>query len=160
MRTNDLKDIAFDTSIMIEALKKFEREIGKDFIVGGSLALYQHGFDCQPNDIDLELKTDDPYTIKTLNLLNSTYQGYDDSCRYPTVNNHYRFCFHQIIFDVWVVKEFDYKSFLCRDDVRYADIMSILKKKIALKREKDYKDLFKYSKQIISLIGDENEGME
>lgn len=53
-------EIAIDVSIMIDALKKFEKEISKDFIVGGSLALYQHGFDCQPNDVDLELRTDDP----------------------------------------------------------------------------------------------------
>lgn len=129
-------EVAFDVSIMIDALKKFEKEIRRDFIVGGSLALYQHGFDCQPSDIDLELKTDDPSTIKILNLLNSTYQGHNDSCCYPTIENHFRFCFHQVAFDVWVVKEFDYKRFLCRDDIRYADVMSVLKKKIALKRQK------------------------
>lgn len=87
-------EIAIDVSIMIDALKKFEKEISKDFIVGGSLALYQHGFDCQPNDIDLELRTDDPNIIKILKLLNSTYQGHDDSCRYPTIENHFRFCFN------------------------------------------------------------------
>lgn len=149
-------EIAVDVSIMIDALKKFEKEISKDFIVGGSLALYQHGFDCQPNDIDLELRTDDPNIIKILKLLNSTYQGHDDSCRYPTIENHFRFCFNQIIFDVWVVKEFDYNRFLCQDDIRYADIISVLKKKIALKRQKDYVSIFKYSQQIISLVGNEN----
>lgn len=53
-------------------------------------------------------------------------------------------------------KEFDYNRFLCQDDIRYADIMSVLKKKIALKRQRDYVEIFKYSQQIISLVSNEN----
>lgn len=137
---------------LLQALERFKEEIDDNFIVGGSLALYQQGFECEPHDIDLELKTEDFDKICLLKALNSTYVGNEDSCRYPSIQNHYRFRFYGVMIDVWVVNEFDYKRFVYKDYIRYADVISVMKKKIALKREKDYKDLTNYANQITSLI--------
>ncbi len=136
---------------LLEALDHFKKEINDNFVVGGSLALYQHGFDIVPHDIDLELETTDEEIVKRLELLNATFSDFPSACHYPKRDNHYRFRFYGVIFDVWVVKKIDYKRWMWKDYIRYADIMSVFRKKMSMQRVKDYIDLLKYSEQIQSI---------
>lgn len=139
-------------SKLMYALEKFKESFGDNFVVGGSLALYQHGFECAPNDIDLEFETKDQSIIKTFELLNATFLGCESACRYPNYEKHYRFRFYEVIFDVWVVEKIDYKSWMYKDYIRYADVLSVFKKKMKMQRPKDFSDLLKYIEQIQKLM--------
>lgn len=145
---------------MDEALEKFKRKISSDFIVGGSLALYHHGFGCTPGDIDMEIEIGegDGNIIETLSVLNETYYGNNDAGRYPTTEHHYRFSFHGVIFDVWAVNRFSYKGYMLSiDGTRYADVMSVLRAKRKTGRTKDVNSIADYASQILSLLKEDKQ---
>lgn len=145
---------------MDEALEKFKQKISSNFIIGGSLALYHHGFGCTPNDIDMEIEIGegDGNIMETLSMLNETYYGNSDASRYPTTEHHYRFSFHGVIFDVWAVNRFSYKDYMLSiDGTRYADVMSVLRAKRKIGRTKDISSIADYASQILSLLKEDRE---
>lgn len=135
-------------------LLKFKRTFGDSFVVGGSLALYIHGFEHNVHDIDLEYRTEDPIIIAMFKALSSTYESnqLENPAKYSNENGHYRFLFDKHIIDVWVVKEISYKRHVRFNDIRFADIISVFKKKLAMNRSKDYKDFNGYLSQLINLV--------
>lgn len=153
-----------ETEMTIEqankALEKFSQKVSSDFIVGGSLALYHHGFECTPHDIDMEVEIGEgeKNVMETLSMLNETYYGNKDASIYPATEHHYRFCFHGVIFDVWAVNKFSYKScMLSGDGIRYADVMSVLRAKRKIGRTKDVNSIADYASQILSLLKEDRQ---
>ena len=138
------------------ALSVFKEKFGGNFVVGGSLALLQHGFKCEPHDIDLEyeIKESNKSIEEVFKALNWAYENTKGKCAaiYPERDKHYRFELQGVIFDVWLVEEIDYKSWLWKDYIRYADIMSVLRKKKELNRPKDFQDILNYVSQLSNLL--------
>ena len=139
---------------LLNTLDYFKKNFGNTFIVGGSLALYVHGFEHDVHDIDIEYCTSDQNIIekfKTMSIVYESNQG-ENTAKYSNKNEHYRFLFNKHIIDVWVVKEFSYNRNVIFKDIHFADIISVLKKKMAMNRIKDYKDFNVYISQLNSLI--------
>lgn len=150
-----------------EPLKVFAKEIlnydidkgeKMPFIIGGSLAMYIHGFKVLPHDIDMELSTkglkEEFAILAKLEALDKYYklEGNKDASIYPIQNKHFHFKFGGVIFDIWVVDKFDYKSYVKKDGFKFADILSVLQKKANCNRKKDIIQILNYSRQISDIL--------
>lgn len=124
---------------------------GTDIAIGGSLAMYVHGFDIEPHDLDIELENPDEATLtslKTLSEITREQEGFNDS-PYNSKVGHYRIMILGVYVDVWVVDKIDYERVVVFKDYKFGDVISVLRKKMKMQRTKDYKSLTDYLTQIL-----------
>lgn len=138
---------------MIKVLTIFSNNFkGTDIVVGGSMAMYVHGFRLEPHDLDIELENPDEATLtslKTLNRLVREQEGFKELLYEPN-DGHYRILISGVYVDVWVVEKIDYNRIVEYQGFKFGDIISVLKMKMKMCRDKDYKALTNYIEQIIS----------
>lgn len=143
--------------IDLNNFKEFMKERGFDFLVVGSLALRVHGIELRnkPGDIDIEVIDSEQANLVFKSITdsqgNTYYQKKED---YPEVgwsHKPYIFNFGNTKVNVWMVEKFTHETFVYKDYVKYAGVMSILKAKMAYKRSKDYQDMNYLIKSLLSL---------
>lgn len=125
---------------------------GTNIVVGGSMAMYVHGFKLEPHDLDIELENPDEATLTSLKTLSKMVREQEGlkELSYEPNDGHYRIMILGVYVDVWVVEAIDYKRIVTFEGFKFGDIISVLKKKMKMCRDKDYRALINYIEQIIS----------
>lgn len=122
----------------------------KRMVVGGSMAMYVHGFCVEPHDLDIEIEgiSDDSLrTLSTMARINKDMKS-DTLSEYPQTNPLYRIKVEDVDVDIWVVNKIDYNRTVFYNNEEFGDVLSVIKKKMDMKREKDYKSLVDYINQL------------
>jgi hypothetical protein len=122
----------------------------KRMVVGGSMAMYVHGFCVEPHDLDIEIEgiSDDSLrALSTIARINKDMKS-DTLSEYPETSPLYRIKIEDVDVDIWVVNKIDYNRTVFYNNTEFGDVLSVIKKKMDMKREKDYKSLVDYINQL------------
>lgn len=122
----------------------------KRMVVGGSMAMYVHGFCVDPHDLDIEMEgiSDDSLRVlKTMAIINKDMKS-DILSEYPETSPLYRIKIEDVDVDIWVVNKISYNRIVYYNNAEFGDVLSVVKKKMDMKREKDYKSLVDYINQL------------
>lgn len=122
----------------------------KRMVVGGSMAMYVHGFCVEPHDLDIEIEgiSDDSLrALSTMARINKDMKS-DIPSEYVETAPLYRIRIEDVDVDIWVVNKIDYNRTVFYNNIEFGDVLSVIKKKMDMKREKDYKSLVNYINQL------------
>lgn len=122
----------------------------KRMVVGGSMAMYVHGFCVEPHDLDIEIEgiSDDSLrALSTMARINKDMKS-DILSEYVETAPLYRIKIEDVDVDIWVVNKIDYNRTVFYNNTEFGDVLSVIKKKMDMKREKDYKSLVDYINQL------------
>lgn len=122
----------------------------KRMVVGGSMAMYVHGFCVEPHDLDIEIEgiSDDSLrALSTMARINKDMKS-DILSEYVETAPLYRIRIEDVDIDIWVVNKIDYNRTVFYNNTEFGDVLSVIKKKMDMKREKDYKSLVDYINQL------------
>lgn len=122
----------------------------KRMVVGGSMAMYVHGFNVEPHDLDIEIEGisgDSLRALSTMARINKDMKS-DTLSEYPETSPLYRIKIEDVDVDIWVVTQIDYNRTVFYNNIEFGDVLSVIKKKMDMKREKDYKSLVDYINQL------------
>lgn len=122
----------------------------KRMVVGGSMAMYVHGFCVEPHDLDIEIEgiSDDSLrALSTIARINKDMKS-DILSEYVETAPLYRIRIEDVDVDIWVVNKIDYNRTVFYNNIEFGDVLSVIKKKMDMKREKDYKSLVDYINQL------------
>lgn len=122
----------------------------KRMVVGGSMAMYIHGFNVEPHDLDIEIEGisgDSLRALSTMARINKDMKS-DILSEYVETTPLYRIRIEDVDVDIWVVNKIDYNRTVFYNNEEFGDVLSVIKKKMDMKREKDYKSLVDYINQL------------
>ena len=122
----------------------------KRMVVGGSMAMYVHGFCVEPHDLDIEIEGisgDSLRALSTMARINKDVKS-DILSEYSETSPLYRIKIEDVDVDIWVVNKIDYNRTVFYNNEEFGDVLSVIKKKMDMKREKDYKSLVDYINQL------------
>lgn len=122
----------------------------KRMVVGGSMAMYVHGFCVEPHDLDIEIEGisgDSLRALSTMARINKDMKS-DILSEYVETSPLYRIRIEDVDVDIWVVNKIDYNRTVFYNNIEFGDVLSVIKKKMDMKREKDYKSLVDYINQL------------
>lgn len=122
----------------------------KRMVVGGSMAMYVHGFCVDPHDLDIEIKGISDNSLRVLNtmaIINKDMKSGNLS-EYVETSPLYRIKIEDVDVDIWVVNKISYNRIVYYNNAEFGDVLSVVKKKMDMKREKDYKSLVDYINQL------------
>lgn len=139
------------------ALDGFRKSVldahGMDFLIVGSLALHELGMEtAEPHDIDMEVKCTPEQEQSIFKLLsdsqkNTMYQMKEQEDYLSNAERRmdkvtwkhkpYLFQWGDVIINVWVVSEFSHEYVTLDSGIKFAKVMSVIRKKIAYQRNKD-----------------------
>lgn len=122
----------------------------KRMAVGGSMAMYVHGFNVEPHDLDIEIEGisgDSLRALSTMARINKDMKS-DILSEYVETAPLYRIRIEDVDVDIWVVNKIDYNRTVFYNNIEFGDVLSVIKKKMDMKREKDYKSLVDYINQL------------
>ena len=122
----------------------------KRMVVGGSMAMYVHGFCVDPHDLDIEIEgiSDDSLRVlNTMAIINKDMKSGNLS-EYVKTSPLYRIKIEDVDVDIWVMNKIDYNRTVFYNNAEFGDVLSVVKKKMDMKREKDYKSLVDYINQL------------
>lgn len=122
----------------------------KRMVVGGSMAMYVHGFNVEPHDLDIEIEGisgDSLRALSTMARINKDMKS-DILSEYVETTPLYRIRIEDVDVDIWVVNKIDYNRTVFYNNEEFGDVLSVIKKKMDMKREKDYKSLVDYINQL------------
>lgn len=122
----------------------------KRMVAGGSMAMYVHGFCVEPHDLDIEIEgiSDDSLrALSTMARINKDMKS-DILSEYVETAPLYRIRIEDVDVDIWVVNRIDYNRTVFYNNIEFGDVLSVIKKKMDMKREKDYKSLVDYINQL------------
>lgn len=122
----------------------------KRMVVGGSMAMYVHGFNVEPHDLDIEIEGingDSLRALSTMARINKDMKS-DILSEYVETAPLYRIRIEDVDVDIWVVNKIDYNRTVFYNNIEFGDVLSVIKKKMDMKREKDYKSLVDYINQL------------
>ena len=122
----------------------------KRMVVGGSMAMYVHGFNVEPHDLDIEIEGisgDSLRALSTMARINKDMKS-DILSEYVETAPLNRIRIEDVGVDIWVVNKIDYNRTVFYNNIEFSDVLSVIKKKMDMKREKDYKSLVDYINQL------------
>lgn len=122
----------------------------KRMVVGGSMVMYVHGFNVEPHDLDIEIEGisgDSLRALSTMARINKDMKS-DILSEYVETTPLYRIRIEDVDVDIWVVNKIDYNRTVFYNNIEFGDVLSVIKKKMDMKREKDYKSLVDYINQL------------
>lgn len=122
----------------------------KRMVVGGSMAMYVHGFCVEPHDLDIEIEGISDDSLRALSTMARINKGMksDILSEYVETAPLYRIRIENVDVDIWVVNKIDYNRTVFYNNIEFGDVLSVIKKKMDMKREKDYKSLVDYINQL------------
>lgn len=110
----------------------------KRMVVGGSMAMYVHGFCVDPHDLDIEIEgiSDDSLRVlNTMAIINKDMKSGNLS-EYVETSPLYRIKIEDVDVDIWVVNKISYNRIVYYNNAEFGDVLSVVKKKMDMKREK------------------------
>lgn len=123
----------------------------KRMVVGGSMAMYIHGFNVEPHDLDIEMEGISDDSLRVLNTMAMINKDMKSGIlfEYLETSPLYRIKIEDVDVDIWVVNKISYNRIVYYNNAEFGDVISVIKKKMDMKREKDYKSLVDYIYQLI-----------
>lgn len=123
----------------------------KRMVVGGSMAMYIHGFNVEPHDLDVEIEGISDDSLRVLNTMAMINKDMKSGIlfEYLETSPLYRIKIEDVDVDIWVVNKISYNRIVYYNNAEFGDVISVIKKKMDMKREKDYKSLVDYIYQLI-----------
>jgi hypothetical protein len=122
----------------------------KRMVVGGSMAMYVHGFCVEPHDLDIEIEgisENSLHVLSTMAMINKDMKS-NILSEYVETSPLYRIRIEDVDVDIWVVNKIDYNRVVSYNNIEFGDVLSVIKKKMDMNREKDYKSLVDYVNQL------------
>lgn len=155
------------------ALDGFRKSVldahGMDFLIVGSLALHELGMEtAEPHDIDMEVKCTPEQEQSIFKLLsdfqkNTMYQMKEQEDYLSNAEHRmdkvtwkhkpYLFQWGDVIINVWVVSEFSHEYVTLDSGIKFAKVMSVIRKKIAYQRNKDRAFLINLAYRFLGMVG-------
>lgn len=122
----------------------------KRMVVGGSMAMYVHGFCVEPHDLDIEIEGISDDSLRVLNTMAMINKDMKSGIlfEYVEINPLYRIKIEDVDVDIWVVNKISYNRIVYYNNAEFGDVISVIKKKMAMHRDKDYKSLLDYVNQL------------
>lgn len=122
----------------------------KRMVVGGSMAMYIHGFNVEPHDLDIEIEGISDDSLRVLNTMAGINKDMKSGIlsEYVEIGPLYRIKIEDVDVDIWVVNKISYNRIVYYNNAEFGDVISVVKKKMDMKREKDYKSLVDYINQL------------
>lgn len=122
----------------------------KRMVVGGSMAMYVHGFCVEPHDLDIEMEGISDDSLRVLNTMAMINKDMKNGIlsEYAETSPLYRIKIEDVDVDIWVVNKISYNRIVYYNNAEFGDVLSVVKKKMDMKREKDYKSLVDYINQL------------
>lgn len=122
----------------------------KRMVVGGSMAMYVHGFCVEPHDLDIEMEGISDDSLRVLNTMAMINKDMKSNIlsEYVETRPLYRIKIEDVDVDIWVMNKIDYNRTVFYNGIEFGDVLSVLKNKMAMKRGKDYKSLLDYVNQL------------
>lgn len=122
----------------------------KRMVVGGSMAMYIHGFNVEPHDLDVEIEGISDDSLRVLNTMAMINKDMKSGIlfEYLETSPLYRIKIEDVDVDIWVVNKISYNRIVYYNNAEFGDVISVIKKKMDMKREKDYKSLVDYINQL------------
>lgn len=123
----------------------------KRIVVGGSMAMYVHGFCVEPHDLDVEIEGISDDSLRVLNTMAMINKDMKSGIlfEYLETSPLYRIKIEDVDVDIWIVNKISYNRIVYYNNAEFGDVISVIKKKMDMKREKDYKSLVDYIYQLI-----------
>lgn len=123
----------------------------KRMVVGGSMAMYIHGFNVEPHDLDVEIEGISDDSLRVLNTMAMINKDMKSGIlfEYLETSPLYRIKIEDVDVDIWIVNKISYNRIVYYNNAEFGDVISVIKKKMDMKREKDYKSLVDYIYQLI-----------
>lgn len=137
-----------------------------DFLIVGSLALKKLGMECdEPHDIDMEVicTSEQEKIFKLLSdSRNNDFYETDEKIGYLSKAERrmdkvtwskkpYIFEWCGVLINIWVVSEFSHPYITLQNGINYAQIMSVIRKKIAYNRQKDMRFLIRLATRFLKM---------
>lgn len=154
------------SNVLNDFIKSVLNPNNLDFMVVGSLALNNIGFEVSPHDIDIEVVCDKKQE-KIFKILSESQNKYfhdvyskksDAESRMENVtwtHKPYIFKWKGVEINVWIVTEFSHKDYyynkIFDKMIKFASPISVLKKKMAYKRNKDFLFMNDLVKKLLSI---------
>lgn len=155
------------------ALDGFRKSVldahGMDFLIVGLLALHELGMEtAEPHDIDMEVKCTPEQEQSIFKLLsdsqkNTMYQMKEQEDYLSNAERRmdkvtwkhkpYLFQWGDVIINVWVVSEFSHEYVTLDSGIKFAKVMSVIRKKIAYQRNKDRAFLINLAYRFLGMVG-------
>lgn len=122
----------------------------KRIVVGGSMAMYIHGFNVEPHDLDVEIEGISDDSLRVLNTMAMINKDMKSGIlfEYLETSPLYRIKIEDVDVDIWIVNKISYNRIVYYNNAEFGDVLSVVKKKMDMKREKDYKSLVDYINQL------------
>lgn len=122
----------------------------KRMVVGGSMAMYVHGFCVEPHDLDIEIEGISDDSLRVLNTMAMINKDMKSGIlsEYVETSPLYRIKIEDVDVDIWVVNKISYNRIVYYNNAEFGDVISVIKKKMAMHRDKDYKSLLDYVNQL------------
>lgn len=122
----------------------------KRMVVGGSMAMYVHGFCVEPHDLDIEIEGISDDSLRVLNTMAMINKDMKSGIlfEYVEISPLYRIKIEDVDVDIWVVNKISYNRIVYYNNAEFGDVISVIKKKMAMHRDKDYKSLLDYVNQL------------
>lgn len=155
------------------ALDGFRKSVldahGMDFLIVGSLALHELGMETgEPHDIDMEVKCTPEQEQSIFKLLSDSqkqsmylmkeHEDYHSNAerlmdKVTWKHKPYIFRWGDRLINVWVVTEFSHTYIQLQNGICYAQVMSVIRKKIAYRRNKDRAFLVNLAYRFLGMVG-------
>lgn len=167
-------NLTVDSSSQVErSLNAFVKAVlsphKMDFLIVGSLALHKLGTEVdEPHDIDMEVICTPEQEEQVFKLLsdsqaNTLYhmkeeEGYHSNAerrmdKVTWSHKPYLFQWGDVIINVWVVSEFSHEYVTLDSGIKFAKVMSVIRKKIAYQRNKDRAFLINLAYRFLGMVG-------
>lgn len=167
-------NLTVNSSNQVErALEEFRKQVlepcGMKFLIVGSLALHKLGMEVdEPHDIDMEVictpeqeknvfqllsdsQKNNMYQIKVEENYHSNAERLMDKVTWK--HKPYIFKWGNCLINVWVVTEFSHTYIQLQNGICYAQVMSVIRKKIAYQRNKDRAFLVNLAYRFLGMCG-------
>ena len=81
----------------------------KRMVVGGSMAMYIHGFNVEPHDLDIEMEGISDDSLRVLKIMEGINKDMksDILSEYPETSPLYRIKIEDVDVDIWVMNKID-----------------------------------------------------
>lgn len=134
-----------DFNKKLKVVQEFLDQRNQRYMLIGSGALLSCGIPLQRfcHDIDFEVIEDDD-NANIYKMLQDATQGENEEYKYLKMDGKrmpFMFTYKGVKVNIWLVKKFNHEQYVWKNNMKVATVYSVLKKKMALRRVKDFQDL-------------------
>lgn len=122
----------------------------KRMVAGGSMAVYVHGSNVEPHDLDIETEGTSGDSLRALSTTARINKDMKSGIlpEYAETAPLYRIKTEDADVDIWVMNKTGCNRTVFYNNIEFGDVLSAVKKKMGMKRGKDYESSADYINQL------------